>query len=219
MEIEMPIVHMAWTDKGYLDVPPHAKNVKWRHSGSWPKESYSREDALEYQGPYVLITYETHIGLCLKEYERNGYHDSDFYMIVWNPETKKPEHYMFATTRGWSYPCYASKPDATPEVKAAFEEYKKEYERERVRQERKARAKELMNSRNLCREVAKEHGFNHVKLMKMRKNPKFDGIMHLFGKRIRSGFKLSLRDQLVRWLKDPNPEYQNPFSKKQWNYI
>lgn len=60
--------------------------------------------------------YDTHVGLCIEDYERNGYDDSDFFMIVWNPETMEPENICFATTRGWTYPCYASKPDATPEV-------------------------------------------------------------------------------------------------------
>ena len=29
--------------------------------------------------------------ICLENRERNGYDDSDFYMIVWNPEEKGPE--------------------------------------------------------------------------------------------------------------------------------
>lgn len=71
-----------------------------------------------------MWTWQTHIGLCLEERERNGHEDSDWDMLVWNPETQSPEWiYGFASTRGWSYPCYGSRPDATPEVVAAYREY------------------------------------------------------------------------------------------------
>jgi hypothetical protein len=72
---------------------------------------------------FTIWLYDTHIGLCLEDYERNGRDDSDWYMIVWNPTEKKTEHIEFASTRGWSYPCYGSKPDATDETKAAATEY------------------------------------------------------------------------------------------------
>lgn len=76
-------------------------------------------------GGHVVITYQTHHGLCLSEREANGYHDSDFYMLVWDPEAGKPNEIMFATTRGWSYPCYASRADATPEVLAAYADWQR----------------------------------------------------------------------------------------------
>src|SRR3569623_1571700 len=57
-------------------------------------------------GPIVL--YSTHHGVCLRERERNMRDDSDFYMLVWDAEKGAPHEIMFATTRGWSYPCLAS---------------------------------------------------------------------------------------------------------------
>ena len=71
----------------------------------------------------VIYLYDTHIGLCLEDREENGHDDSDFYMLVWNPETQSIDRNVFATTRGWSYPCYGSRPDATPEVRAAAQAY------------------------------------------------------------------------------------------------
>lgn len=92
-------------------------------------------DADEYEIEYFGWTYETHHGLCIQEREHNGYDDSDFYMLVWNPETNLPESICFASTRGWSYPCYASHVDATPEIQAKYDAYRKElavkYEQER----------------------------------------------------------------------------------------
>lgn len=68
---------------------------------------------------------DTWVGKCLFDYEYNGYDDSDFYMTVWNSEKKAPESLCFASTRGWSYPCYGSWADATPEVIAEYREWLK----------------------------------------------------------------------------------------------
>jgi hypothetical protein len=71
----------------------------------------------------ILFLYDSHVGLCLEDREENGHDDSDFYMLVWNPTEQKIDRIMFATTRGWTYPCMGSSADATPEVKAAAAEY------------------------------------------------------------------------------------------------
>lgn len=68
----------------------------------------------------AFFLYTTHHGLCIRDREYNGYDDSDFYMLVWDEEAQAPYEIMFATTRGWSYPCYGSSADATPEVMAAY---------------------------------------------------------------------------------------------------
>jgi len=60
------------------------------------------------------ITYE---GAVLQTYERNGSWDSDFYAIVYDAEADVIEHVQYATTRGWTYPNYATV-DATAEVLA-----------------------------------------------------------------------------------------------------
>lgn len=80
------------------------------------------------QGLYKLEEHDiwmclTHVGLCICDYERNGYDDSDFHMIVWNPETKTTEDICYATTRGWTYPCYGSAADLTPENEKEVREY------------------------------------------------------------------------------------------------
>jgi hypothetical protein len=67
---------------------------------------------------------ETHKGIVLYTYERNGYDDSDFYAVVWNEEKNEPESVEYASTRGWCYPNYA-KEDTTPEILAKYEAHKK----------------------------------------------------------------------------------------------
>jgi hypothetical protein len=82
---------------------------------------------MEVDGPAARLyaTKLSHEGLCVYDYERNGRDDSDFYMVVWNEEKGEPEHICFASTRGWSYPCYGSWADATPEVKAKYDAWVK----------------------------------------------------------------------------------------------
>ena len=72
--------------------------------------------------PLYLET--TYIGLVLAVGERNGYDDSDFYATVWNPTTKSPFNVEYGTTRAWTYPNHAEV-DATPEVIAAYNEYRR----------------------------------------------------------------------------------------------
>lgn len=67
----------------------------------------------------------THIGLVLSIGERNGYDDSDFFAVVWNPVEKRPQQIEYASTRGWSYPNGATI-DATPEVRAEYEQYQRD---------------------------------------------------------------------------------------------
>jgi hypothetical protein len=101
----------------------------------------------EYSGQKLenLWLYETHHGLCLREREANGYQDSDFYMLVWDEENQKPQEICFASTRGWSYPCYGSRVDATPEVLAKWNEWERvkaeEYRAARIAEEAKRPAR------------------------------------------------------------------------------
>jgi hypothetical protein len=86
-----------------------------------------------------LWLYDTHIGLCVAEREMNGYNDSDFYMTVYISESDSFQEIQFATTRGWSYPCLASRVDATPEIMAKYEKHLEEL-RESQRRLREKRA-------------------------------------------------------------------------------
>jgi|SRR5579863_2078088 len=69
--------------------------------------------------------YKTHVGVCLQDREQNGYDDSDFWMEIWDEEKQETREICFASTRGWSYPCYGSAPDATPEVAAKANAYRR----------------------------------------------------------------------------------------------
>lgn len=68
--------------------------------------------------PVVLLDYAH--GAVVKTWERNGYDDSDFMAMYYDHEAGEFKTVMFATTRGWSYPCYGASEDATPEVLAIW---------------------------------------------------------------------------------------------------
>ena len=63
----------------------------------------------------IIETKESYVGRVLETYEENGYHDSDFYAVVWDDETESIIHKQYATTRFYSNG-YGAKIDATPEI-------------------------------------------------------------------------------------------------------
>jgi hypothetical protein len=120
----MPIVHMAH-DRG--SIPAGALNVR-NVTEEW-RSHYGGNDPASWQ----LWLYDTHVGICLHESERNMHDDSDFYMTYWDEESQAPKTVEFASTRGWCYPCLGSHPDATPEIVAKYEAW------DRARREQAAR--------------------------------------------------------------------------------
>lgn len=216
----MPIVRFH---SDFSHVPADAHNVGIQAPGfNMPLREEDLSDTQrqypnKMYGPYCVITWETHVGLCIRDYERNGYHDSDFHMLVWNAETGKPEDICFASTRGWSYPSYASRVDATPEVMAAYNAYKAANERRRrVTEALARRAKKI----EIARAIGETNYRNLRKLEAVVPGGKWAATIDLLtNPRIRSDFKKSLRLQIINWYRDPNPKYATPLSRRQWEYV
>lgn len=173
----------------------------------------------DYPPSYFL--YETDHGCCIKEREHNGYHDSDFEMLIWNHETKSASWYTFATTRGWCYPCYGSRPDATDEVLKEYSIYEAQQEEKwqryckikKVNQQRKLNAqfRTVVRDFNVSREQVE-------RLYKAYHPDMFPLFFKLLNSNLRSDFRKSLRKQLIEWLKG-NGKYDKPFSPKQIQYV
>lgn len=123
----MPIIHTcssrADAEKAMTELPSTG-NLRDISEGWRPTVSdyWTAERVAAWQ----LWAFDSHIGLCIQDRERNGYDDSDWDMLVYQPVTGTFEWYEFASTRGWTYPSYGSKPDATPEVLAKYEAYRAE---------------------------------------------------------------------------------------------
>lgn len=171
-----------------------------------------------YDAEKDIVLYDTYIGMCLVERERNMRDDSDFYMTVWDETTESPKEIMFASTRFWSYPCYGSSVDATPDIVAKWQAWKANKAAELRRASRHEKAIKLIALRNEMRNVAKDNNFDYCRLLRLRHDACFDGYMKLFSKKIRSNFKISLRNQLLLWLRG-NSQYSSPFSAKQKLYL
>lgn len=164
----------------------------------------------------AIVLYSTHHGLCLFEREENGRDDSDFYMTVWNPELRRTEEILFATTRGWTYPCYGSSADASPEVRA-------EYDAWVLENQRRAKILARWNHRKLRRQCAKACGLTTMQYDRvMNCYPSAEirqRIFKLLSTELRSNFRIKLATQIRAWLDDVAPKYNTPLSAKQLMYV
>lgn len=123
----MPIIHMGHSATPGVILPGAVTHFCWENDEPRCAHESTRRMGKWRDGaphPEEMYLYETHHGLCIRDREMNGYDDSDFYMLIWDEELQQPFEVCFASTRGWSYPCYGSSPDATPEVMAAYEAWR-----------------------------------------------------------------------------------------------
>lgn len=98
----------------YGDTPcPHAAESAYARA----KGPNCNECCREIEPLYMETEYA---GMVVGKYERNGYDDSDFIAVVWDPETGAPFEVCYASTRGWTY-ANSANIDATPEVKAKYD--------------------------------------------------------------------------------------------------
>lgn len=199
----MPIIHMA---RDEADARASGTNVR----SITTKAGSTRGELVD----TTIWLYDTHVGLCIREYEHNGYHDSDFFMVVWNAEKAAPETIEFASTRGWSYPCLGSAVDATPEVLEAYWRWTAEQQAKALKAERHAKAERLAGIRRGWRSAGLPAG--RLRAVRREVGTKaVEAIVALYGPRIRSGFKLRLRSQVDAWAAEPKPKYPVPLSRKQ----
>lgn len=171
-------------------------------------------------GEYMIL-WELYKGLCLVDTERNYYNDSDFVMTIWDDELGEPFEYMFATTRGWTYPSYGSRVDATPEVVAKYEAWKEAKRLEALKKQRSAKAKELAAMRATMWKISSENNVPFLKvkeLSKIYRGDTYSSIEKLMTTKLRSEFRKSLKNQILSWLKSEN-DFKTPLSKRQMNYL
>ena len=97
--------------------------------GAYQEGAFCLLEHKEYnQNPnFEMVMVDTHHGLVLSEFERNGYNDSDFYAVVWDVVNKCPQQIQYATTRAWTYDC-GCVVDATPEIKELYRQWQKKHD-------------------------------------------------------------------------------------------
>jgi hypothetical protein len=143
------------------------------------------------------------------------YDDSDFYMVVFNPEKNTFESICFASTRGWTYPCYGSCVDAPPELMEKYKEHLAAEAKAKERtyfEQRKRRLEEACAAAEITPE-------QYRKLWAALNDEDFRAIIKLLSTNLRSDFRKSLASQVREWLADPNPKYRSPLSPKQLQYV
>lgn len=196
-------------------------NMVSNNAADFPEGAYC---PLKYKAERVVI-YESHHGLCLSKRENNGYDDSDFYMTVWNPETQTPQEICFASTRGWTYPCYGSRVDASETTLAAYAKY---VEKRNAEIKANVRAKQALALLSLRKELNQAgcllnmtpNAIMRVRVLRKNMTHKdFSAITHLLKTNLRSEFKISLRQQVIDWAENSDPKYATPLSKKQLQYL
>lgn len=167
----------------------------------------------------AVVLHKTHVGLCISDREANGYDDSDWFMMVWDPVSKCASEICFASTRGWTYPCYASSPDATPEVMAEYKAWAKA--RARAALARKLRSRRACDMR-MAREcgMRTRHDVRRLRDALGGNAASFEAVIKLLKTRkFRSEFRAKLCQQVRDWLANPAPRYATPLSTKQLQYV
>ncbi|AXQ69902.1 hypothetical protein HOU03_gp366 [Caulobacter phage CcrSC] len=196
---------------------------------------------------FECVMAETYKGRVLSLGEVNGYHDSDFYAIAWNPEKPGYDRIEYASTRGYTYHCSAYV-DATDEVRAAAQAYDEEQTRLRIEARAKAvedaradYAKTLEVDTSVISRLEQaygqidprpistygRYGGHYTSLSRAygftRESNALDAVLALIISakkgRLRSEFKKNLAAQVMAWLADPAPKYPTPLSTKQLQYI
>lgn len=168
--------------------------------------------------PYIRLIglLDTYVGACLSDSERNGRDDSDFYMRVWDEKEQTVKSILFASTRGWSYPCMASRPDATPETLAKVAAWEK-------KQARRYKAANIRTARKAAADLATRLGLTRGRAARLilacDEGWKLEAATKLLTGNLRSTFRIKLRTQVQDWLKDDAPKYKTPLSPKQWACI
>lgn len=199
------------------------------------QETYPTGAFCPIEGQYAenkLCLHDILHGKCLFETERNGYDDSDFFMTYWDEEKNAPARMMFGTTRGWSYPCLGgSCPDATDEIKEKYSQWQQNEEFKRDMARRNHRLELLSKTRSLEAKVCSDYNVSRKALIRLRKafggfvlvGSKYDTYGNILAfinnNRIRSKFKISIKTQVIEWLRLDNPKYDKPLSPKQLQWL
>jgi hypothetical protein len=105
--------------------------------------------------------------------------------------------------------------DATPEVRA-------EYDAHLAYQKRSSEVLGRRAARQRDAEVARRAGLNRVQVERLKAavgTDYWDGVKRLITTNLRSGFRMSLRQQIINWVNDPNPKFSRPLSPKQMGYV
>ena len=141
-------------------------------------------------------------------YSEGSYRGQYLIAVLFDPETRKISRLEY----GSAYCPFREKlPERAPEdVMALFKRVNG------VRARWYKRAKDIEEARRL----GLEH-YSYVHKLRYALNEReFEAVLMLLkAKSFRSAFRASLAEQVRGWLKDPNPKFQKPLSRKQFGLL
>jgi hypothetical protein len=175
----------------------------------------------------------TYEGKVVAEWERNLYHDSDFFCVVHEGEGADPEFRTieFATTRAGCGKAFSTAVDAPEELKARYRAWKAECEKRAWKAVWQKDVDDLVHAgvdKDLAEAFATEYPWSFGEVLTSYRTgrrsyeaQKKAAARQLLTAKLRSPFKKDLRRQLCEWLRTPvrDRKYASPFSKKQWEAL
>lgn len=142
--------------------------------------------------------------------------ESPYIAVVWNDSQNEPDRVIYGSTYGCDKAVVI---DATDDIKNKYELYNQGLAIIQNMAARYDKSLLLSNRRKRIKKAAYEHKFSifeFYKLMKQYTDYQIDHILKLMETNIRSGFKKSILDQILDWLKTPTVrKYKTPLSEKQ----
>ena len=156
----------------------------------------------------VLVTFAK--GKVVSLREANGYHDSDFYATFLNDNGEFVD-YCYASTRGWTYANGATI-DATPETMEAYAAHIT------AQNESARRAREEYKNLEAEKCSITREKYDRICSIYIN-NPSLNRIIKLLQSKLRSPFRIKLANQVREWLNNPSPQYREPLSPKQLQYV
>jgi hypothetical protein len=165
----------------------------------------------------AVTTNADYVGKVLTKeiYQYLGDGDGYFYVIAWNNEKNGPEH-VFVRHAGYSS-THTYVIDATEEVVNKYNAYMQQLKYEADKREQKNRVMDKLENRKRWMKVSKELNIPYPVVMKKLKNNK--DILILLETKVRSEFKMSLKNQVITWLNEASPKYNFPLSPRQLSFI
>lgn len=122
--VHYKMAHKAPCPHAHSGAPPDAFTIECYHHTRITRD-FGGPAGAEYAfalGCREEVTVHEFAGCVLTTRERNGYHDSDFYAIVWDEHLQQLREIVYASTR-FGCPGCGAKIDATDEVKEKAREW------------------------------------------------------------------------------------------------
>jgi hypothetical protein len=157
----------------------------------------------------------THVGLVLDR-AANYVGDGEYsnFATVWNVEKNASEPIIYGYTR--SENMATALIDAPAEIVALWNA-------EKALKAKKIRVGTKIQKRAEMIQVRKAAGLETYhqlkKLYYVAPISKHYELDRLLTAKLRSGFRISLRQQIINWLNDPAPKFRNPLSPRQWEFV